>query len=665
MKRRILAVLLVACTLVMALAGCSTELYKYDSYEEYIVLGSLDGVEVAQSDIDDAILEAYHAFFTSSDTTEKEYTDADTDVVIMHGDTVTIDYVGTMDGVAFDGGTATDSTLVIGSGSFIDGFEDGLKGHGAGETVVLDLTFPTPYPSKPEYAGKVAQFTVTIDKIKRTEYPEYTDENVKKYSDDEYDTVAAFEEAETPDIIKNLLWSEYFDSCKVKKYPKKELTEYYESSIASTKSTAAMFGMTMSSFVTAYYGYSDINSFYQSTAASAQSAVKSDLIILALIEKMPEIHLSEADYETAVKDLYDKQVAENGYEGTYKQFLKEYEEMSLKISVYADIILEKLYGGRVIVDDVTKNGFFSDRNGVRYYVDGEYLTGWVKLDVDGKGEKDYYFDSETGYAPANCASVTPKDATEAKYLEFGANGLYVGLYSGIYKDGVGTRYFANGEMKKGIVSLELNESIEGEESYYFDNTTGYMAIGIAVGADGKYHDFGDDGIDKGVVQDGLVGDDHGVRYFVDGKFLTGWVDDKIDADGDGSNEKYYFNANTGFMYTNSAFEVEGVYYTFDKEGVCQGISDGLVTDARGTRLFKAGALQLGLQEYRTENDVTNTYFFKPEEGYAMTADWYTEEVDGKQVNKFYFDEYGYKVTNKTIKIGDKEYTFDANGNVEE
>ena len=664
MKKRILAVLLVACTLVMTLVGCSTELYKYDSYKEYIVLGSLDGVEIAQSDIDDAILEAYRALFTSEDTTEKEYTDADTDVVIMHGDTVTIDYVGTMDGVAFEGGSATDSTLEIGSGSFIAGFEDGLKGHGAGETVVLDLTFPTPYPNKPDFAGKAAQFTVTIDKIKRTEYPEYNDANVKKYSD-KYETVAAFEEAEKPDIIKNLLWNEYFKDCKIKMYPKKELTEYYESSIASTKSTAAMFGMTLSSFVTAYYGYSDINAFYQSTAASAQNAVKNDIIILALIEDMPDIKLSEADYEAALKALYDEQVAEYGYEGTYKQFIKEYEDVSLKISVYSDIILDKLDAGKVIVDDVTKNGFISDRNGMRYYVDGEYLKGWVKLDVDGKGEKDYYFDSETGYAPATCASVTPKDATEAKYLEFAANGLYVGLYNGIYKDGIGTRYFVDGEMKKGIVSLELNESIDGEEDYYFDNTTGYMAIGIAVGSDGKYHDFGDDGIDKGVVQNGLVGDNRGVRYFVDGKFLTGWVDDKIDADGDGSNEKYYFDANNGYMYTNSAFEVEGVYYTFDKEGVCQGISDGLVTDPIGTRLFKAGALQLGLQEYKTENDVTNTYFFKPDEGYAMTEDWYTEEVDGKQVNKFYFDVNGHKVTNTTIKIDGKDVKFDANGNVEE
>ena len=665
MKKRLLALLLIACTLVMTLAGCSTQLYKYDSYDEYIILGSLEGVEINQSDIDDSIMNAYNALFTSSDATEKEYTSADTDVTVINGDTVTIDYVGTMDGVAFEGGTANDQTLVIGSGSFIDGFEDGLKGHGAGEKVVLDLTFPNPYPNNPDYAGKPAQFTVTIDKIKRTEYPEYNDENVKKYSDGEYETVAAFEEGETPDIIKNLLWNSYYTTCKIKKYPEKELKEYYESSIESVKSTAAMFGMTLSGFVTAYYGYSDVKSFYQSTASSAQSAVKNDLIVLALVEKMPELKLSEADYEVALKELYDEQVEVNGYGGTYKDFLKEYEDISLEISVYSKLIMEKLEETKVIVDDVTKNGFVSDRNGMRYYVDGEYLKGWTKLDVDGQGEKDYYFDKETGYAPAVCALIAPKDGGAEKFLEFTEKGQYVGLYSGIFKDGVGARYFVDGEMKKGVISLELNETVDGEESYYFDNTTGYMAISVAVGPDGKYHDFGDDGIDKGVVPDGLVGDVNGIRYFKDGAYITGWIEDKIDADKDGNFEKYYFDKTTGFMCANSAFEIDGKYYTFDKEGVYLGVSHGLVKDDKGTRLFKEGALQLGLQEYTTDNDVKNTYFFKPEEGYAMIEGWYTEENNGEMVNKFYFDENGYKVVNKTVKIDGKDVKFDENGNVTE
>lgn len=664
MKKRILAMLLIACTLVMTLSGCAKELYDYESYADYIILGDLKGVQISQSDIDDAIMDEYRALFTSDDKLEeKKYTSADTDITVIYGDKLVIDYIGTIDGVAFEGGTANDASLTIGSGAYIDGFEDGLKGHGAGEKVELNLTFPDPYAGDPTLAGKDVLFTVTIDSITRTVYPEYNDENVKKYSDNKFETVEAFEKEYKDVIMKNLLWKEYFTTCKVKKYPEKELTAYYEASVDSVKNTAAMFGMSISNFVVSYYGYADSASYYKYLASTAQSTVKNDLIVLATMETMPEIILSEQDFENKLIELFNTQVEEHDYTGSYEDFVKEYESVSLEISIYSDIIVDMIFEDKIIYDDVTKNGFVSDRNGVRYYKDGEYFKGWVKLDIDGKGEKDYYFDEETGYAPDTCDLVTPLEGGDAKYLEFGKNGLYVGLYSGIYKDGTGTRYFVNGEMKKGVINLDLDEDIEGEEEYYFDNTSGYMVIGIGVGPDGLYHDYGENGVHIGVVPDGLVSDKNGTRYFKDGMFISGWINDKIDADNNGEFEKYYFDIETGLMYVNDAKVIEGVYYVFDENGILVGIADGLYKNSTGIRLFNEGELLIGLQEYKTEDGVTNTYYFKPGEGYAIVSDWYSEDVNGETVNKYYFDENGYKVVNKTIKIGDKEYTFDAEGNV--
>lgn len=94
--------------------------------------------------------------------------------IVADKDTAVIDFVGKREGVAFQGGTGTDYELVIGSNSFISGFEDGLIGVKKGETVDLNLTFPETYKNNPELAGKDVVFTVTVKDVKRK--PELTDE---------------------------------------------------------------------------------------------------------------------------------------------------------------------------------------------------------------------------------------------------------------------------------------------------------------------------------------------------------------------------------------------------------------------------------------------------------------------------------------------------------
>lgn len=86
------------------------------------------------------------------------------DRAAQEGDVVNIDYFGTIDGTSFEGGTAAQQNLTLGSDSYIDGFEDGLIGHSAGEEVVLNLTFPEDYSSE-DLAGKDVQFEVTINSV--------------------------------------------------------------------------------------------------------------------------------------------------------------------------------------------------------------------------------------------------------------------------------------------------------------------------------------------------------------------------------------------------------------------------------------------------------------------------------------------------------------------
>ncbi|BAN61060.1 FKBP-type peptidyl-prolyl cis-trans isomerase [Streptococcus anginosus subsp. whileyi MAS624] len=130
----------------------------------------------------------------------KEVSDADVDAKIerernnlaelvlkedkaANGDTVVIDFVGTVDGVEFDGGKGDNFSLELGSGQFIPGFEDQLVGHAAGETVEVNVTFPEDYQAT-DLAGKDAKFVTTIHEVKEKEVPELDDELAKDIDED-------------------------------------------------------------------------------------------------------------------------------------------------------------------------------------------------------------------------------------------------------------------------------------------------------------------------------------------------------------------------------------------------------------------------------------------------------------------------------------------------
>ena len=108
-----------------------------------------------------------------------------------NGDTVMIDYAGSVDGGAFDGGTAEGQALVLGSGTFIPGFEEQLIGAAAGADVDVNVTFPEEYHAK-DLAGKAALFKVKVHEVKTKEYPEVDDEFAQDVSD--FETLAEYKE---------------------------------------------------------------------------------------------------------------------------------------------------------------------------------------------------------------------------------------------------------------------------------------------------------------------------------------------------------------------------------------------------------------------------------------------------------------------------------------
>ncbi len=107
----------------------------------------------------------------------------------QNGDIAVIDFKGLLDGVAFEGGTAENYSLTLGSGAFIPGFEEQVVGHKAGEEFTIDVTFPEDYQEE-TLKGKAVQFEIKLHEIKTKELPALDDDFVKDTT--EFDTVDAY-----------------------------------------------------------------------------------------------------------------------------------------------------------------------------------------------------------------------------------------------------------------------------------------------------------------------------------------------------------------------------------------------------------------------------------------------------------------------------------------
>ncbi len=190
--------------------------------------------------------------------TLQSHREASTDetLEIKDGDTVNIDYVGTIDGVAFEGGDSNGAgyDLTIGSGSFIDDFEQQLIGHSPGEELTVEATFPEDYRNDDTVAGKDASFAVTINSITVT--PEFTDEFVaKNFSEEGFSTAEAYrasvEDRFYEQHLEDYLADYIIENSTVKSYPSdylkqlRAITKYNdESMLASYNQMFSSYGMT-------------------------------------------------------------------------------------------------------------------------------------------------------------------------------------------------------------------------------------------------------------------------------------------------------------------------------------------------------------------------------------------------------------------------------------
>ncbi|MFY9174353.1 MAG: trigger factor [Peptococcia bacterium] len=233
-----------------------------------------------------------------------------------NGDIVGIDYVGTVDGEAFEGGTAQNYMLELGSNTFIPGFEDQLIGAAKDQTVEVKVQFPTEYHAE-ELAGKDAIFTVTVKEIKRKEYSPLDDEFAKDVS--EFETLQELRsdvENKLREANKQREENELREAA-IKKAAENTEVELPESMVVNRTNrmiNEMAFRIEQQGIPFDYYlqiTNTDINSLQENYRQSAEESVKADLVLEAIVKaegikaeaedidkeiaKMAEIYNQEAD----------------------------------------------------------------------------------------------------------------------------------------------------------------------------------------------------------------------------------------------------------------------------------------------------------------------------------------------------------------------------------
>ena len=231
----------------------------------------------------------------SQNTTTQQITDR----AAADGDTVNIDYVGTVDGVAFTGGTYSGYSLTLGSGSFIDGFEDQIVGHKPGETFEVNVTFPDGYSDSTDAEGnavvlsnKKAVFSVTLNYISEEILPELTDAWVEENfsSTDGVHTVEDLRAEYQKMLYQNNLNTAVMDyllaNSTFKDLPK-EVTDYQVNQCLNYYDTMAQYyGYDLDSFLQAAAGYNSADDLLDAMSDSITEYAREALLYQAVAEAM-------------------------------------------------------------------------------------------------------------------------------------------------------------------------------------------------------------------------------------------------------------------------------------------------------------------------------------------------------------------------------------------
>jgi len=274
--------------------GRITSLGKYKGVEV-----TKDSTEVTDEELDtriQSILDRNPEYIEVKDRPAKE------------GDVLKIDFVGMMDGEAFDGGSSEGYELKLGSHTMIAGFEEGLVGARTGDELSLNLTFPEVYEKNPDLAGKPAVFDVTVNSVEEAREAVLDDNFVQRISD--FSTVDEFkadllnemkktkeetaEQKVENDVLQAILDDTQFE------LNQEAVDAKYEELLASHTSAAGMYGMTMENYV-AIYGMTE-EEFQEELKKVAEDILKQQLVFEE-IAKVENFEVDDTDRQYVADEI--------------------------------------------------------------------------------------------------------------------------------------------------------------------------------------------------------------------------------------------------------------------------------------------------------------------------------------------------------------------------
>lgn len=315
----------------------TAELMAGIDVEKCVTLGDYKGVTVEKTiqsvtdeDVQNEIDNALANYPVEVDQAAKE------------GDTVNIDYVGKIDREEFDGGSDQGADLKLGSGKFIDGFEDGLIGARKGETRTLNLTFPEDYTQ--DLAGKAVEFTVTVNAVKEP-LSEPTDQWVADNIEG-YDNIADYKagirseqeesnEQTAENQVRYAAWTQVIDNCTINEYPE-TLVEVGKKLYEQQVETYAKYaGMELDAYIESS-GLTQEE--YQSNMEEYGKNVAAQALVCQAICDKEGFAIGDDDYQKALQDMLTE------YGCTEDELIQTYGqdnvEQSIMLNRVSNLILE-------------------------------------------------------------------------------------------------------------------------------------------------------------------------------------------------------------------------------------------------------------------------------------------------------------------------------------
>ncbi|HBZ02206.1 MAG TPA: trigger factor [Lachnospiraceae bacterium] len=317
MKFRKVSAVLIGTMVLSALAGCgkSDEASlkdKQNKYAQYVTLGEYKGVEYTPSNTevtDEDIQSEIDRLIEDNTIENKDYKK-----VATMGDAVNIDYVGSVDGKEFDGGSTqgAGTEITLGSSGYIDNFDEQIVGHKPGDSFDVNVTFPKEYGNE-ELNGKAAVFATTLNYVVASPtVPKYDDVLVASATD--YKTTKEFEQAKREELEKenaetdleadkSTLIGKVIDASQVSELPEQEVNDRIDSLISNVTESAESNGIDLATYLS-YYGM-DEEGFKTQVKTSVETYIREKMIILTIAEK-EGISAEDDEVEAKKQELLDQ-----------------------------------------------------------------------------------------------------------------------------------------------------------------------------------------------------------------------------------------------------------------------------------------------------------------------------------------------------------------------